>query len=86
MSFKEEMLFDFDLRLPRILVNGDGAVIDNVKSLVMLEENAIIVSCGKRFISVKGQNLAITFLEDERMFLRGTIDAVEFYGEKEAHE
>ena len=86
MSLKEELLMDFDLHAPRILVNGERAVVDNVKSLVLLSEEAIIVSCGKKYISVRGRSLSITFLEDERMFLKGNIDAVEFYGETDVHE
>ena len=34
MSIKEQLLFDFDLTAPRILVNGDQGVIDNVKNIV----------------------------------------------------
>ncbi len=86
MSFREEMLLDFDLRAPRILADGRSGIIDNVKSLILLTEDAVIADCGKRFISVRGTRLTITFLEDERMFLEGNIEAVEFYGEKDAHE
>ncbi len=86
MSLKEELLMDFDLRASRILVNGEQGMIDNVKRLVLLSEENIIVNCGKQYISVRGRRLSITFLEDERMFLRGAIDAVEFYGETDDHE
>ena len=86
MSLKEELLLDFDLRMPRILVNGTQGIIDNVKRLVLLSDESIIVSCGKQYISVRGRRLSITFLEDERMFIKGTIDAVELFGETDGHE
>lgn len=86
MSLKEELLLDFDLRMPRILVNGTQGIIDNVKRLVLLSDESIIVSCGKQYISVRGKRLSITFLEDERMFIKGTIEAAEFYGETDGHE
>jgi len=85
MSIKEQLLFDFDLTAPRILVNGDQGVIDNVKNIVQLSEEGIIVSCGKRYISIHGRNLSITFLEGEKMWVRGSIDSVEFHGKGEFH-
>lgn len=84
MSLKEELFLDFNLQTPRILVNGTQGMIDNVKSLILLSENNIVVSCGSQYISVQGRHLSITFLEEERMFLRGEIYAVEFYGETDA--
>ena len=81
MNWKEELILDFDLHMPRILINGDQAIIDNVKRILVLSEESVIVDCGKRQISVRGTNLAITYLDQERMFLRGKMDTVEFYGE-----
>ena len=86
MSLKEELLLDFDLRMPRILVNGTQGIIDNVKRLVLLSDESIIVSCGKQYVSVRGRRLSITFLEDERMFIKGTIEAAEFYGVTDSHD
>ncbi|MBQ8590757.1 MAG: YabP/YqfC family sporulation protein [Firmicutes bacterium] len=86
MSLKEEILLDFDLRSARITVNGSQAVIDNVKQLIVLSDDLIVVNCGKRSISVRGNGLSITFLDHQRMFLNGTIEAVEFYGEMTKHE
>ena len=85
MNIKEELIQDLDLRIPRILVHGDRGIIDNVKSIELLSEETIIVSCGKQSISVHGTNLSITYLEGERMVFVGKIDTVEFFGKRIIH-
>ena len=46
MSIKEELLFDFALNMPRMLVTGNTAVLDNVKKVMLLTDSKIVVYNG----------------------------------------
>lgn len=80
MSMKDEMLFDFSLHMPRVLVSGRSGVLDNVKKVVMVSETGIVVDCGKKYASVTGVGLSVDWLGEERMQISGEIRSVEFYG------
>ncbi|MBQ6948934.1 MAG: YabP/YqfC family sporulation protein [Firmicutes bacterium] len=82
----KELLQDLDLRIPKILVHGNRGMIDNVKTIELLSEETVVVSCGKQSISVHGSQLTITYLEGERMVFEGNIELVEFFGKKDLHE
>lgn len=83
---KEEIFQDLDLKIPWILIHGNHGIIDNVKSIELLSDEIIAVSCGKCSLSVHGSKLSITYLEGERVVFDGNIDLVEFYGKKVLHE
>lgn len=80
MGMKDEMLFDFSLHLPRILVSGRNGVLDNVKRIVLVSDTSIVVDCGKKFAGVAGTGLTVDWLGEERMLISGDISSVEFYG------
>ncbi len=80
MNLKEEFLFDFAVKMPRILVSGNAAVLDNIKKVALISGEQIIVSSGRRFTAIIGRNLEIKELADERMMIEGEIDEVRFYG------
>lgn len=82
MGFQEEFLFDFSLRMPRILISGKTAVVDNVKKIVMVGKDGIVVDCGSRYLALNGMDLVMEQLEEERMLVSGMITSVEFYEEK----
>ncbi|MBQ6684982.1 MAG: YabP/YqfC family sporulation protein [Firmicutes bacterium] len=82
----KELLQDLDLRIPKILVHGNRGMIDNVKTIELLSEETVVVSCGKQSISVHGSQLTITYLEGERMVFEGNIELIEFFGKKDLHE
>lgn len=77
---KAELLFDFAINMPRVLISGNTAILDNVKKLVLLSENQIIVHNGQRFTSVTGKDLVIKELRDERMLITGDMEQLQFYG------
>lgn len=79
MSVKEELLFDFAINMPRILVAGNTTVLDNVKKVMMLTDTEIIVCSGKRYTSVKGHDFVITGLKDERMLVAGEVEEIRFF-------
>lgn len=80
MTIKDELLFDFAINMPRVLVSGNTVILDNVKKLVLLSENQIIVHNGQRFTSVVGKGLVIKELKDERMLITGDLEQLQFYG------
>lgn len=80
MDIRNELLFDFSLHMPRILVSGRTGVLDNVKRIVMASDTVIVVDCGKKFTSVSGAGLCVDWLCEERMMISGDISSVEFYG------
>lgn len=79
MTIKDELLFDFAINMPRVLVSGNTVILDNVKKLMLLSQNQIIVSSGQRFTSVTGKNLIIKELKDERMLITGDLEQLQFY-------
>ena len=79
MGISEEILFDFSTSMPRILVSGRTGVVDNVRKLVMVGPDRIIVDTGRFFTAILGQGLIIDRLEEERMMVSGKIQQIEFY-------
>lgn len=80
MAIKDELLFDFSIHLPRVLLSGNTVILDNVKKLVLLSSEQIIVYHGPRFTSVRGKGLKIKELKDERMLITGDLEQLQFYG------
>ncbi|NLD18988.1 MAG: hypothetical protein GX663_01885 [Clostridiales bacterium] len=79
MLIKEDLLFDFAVNMPRILVSGHTTVLDNVKRVMLLTDTEIIVFNGKRFTSVKGRDFVVERLMDERMLIAGEVEEVRFF-------
>ncbi len=79
MNVREELLFDFSINMPRLLVSGKTGVIDNVKKIILITENSIIVDHGERFSGISGTALRVKSIEEERMIVTGDILSVEFY-------
>ena len=38
MTIREELLFDFAVNMPRVLVTGETTVVDNVKKLLVMTD------------------------------------------------
>lgn len=85
MGIKDEFLYDFGIKMPRLLISGKTAVIDNISRIALLTDTNITAECGRAFISLSGHNFAVDVIEDERMIVTGEIQKVEFYrGAKDA--
>lgn len=80
MDMIEEIMYDFELKKSRTLMSSNLAIVDNVKQLVVVGENSVIVSNGKEFTAISGTNLIIKELADCRMQVKGNIYKVEIYG------
>lgn len=79
MSVKDELMFDFALNIPRLMVCGDMIIIDNVKRIVLFSENQIIVHNGSCYTSATGKRLLISELGEERMIIKGELEAIHFF-------
>ena len=79
MSIKEELLFDFAINMPRVLVTGKTTVLDNVKKVVLLTDSQIVVFNGQRYTSVEGREFVITQLKEGRMLVSGEVEEIRFF-------
>lgn len=82
MDIKDELLFDFSINMPRLLISGETGIVDNVKKIIFITENSIVVDHGNRFSALNGDRLRVKMIEEERMVVKGKIQSVEFYSGK----
>ncbi|MGI6732964.1 MAG: YabP/YqfC family sporulation protein [Anaerovoracaceae bacterium] len=80
MFVMDELIYDFSVNLPRVLVGGKTGVLDHVKQLLIVTENNIVAKCGSGYISLSGSDLTVRQLSDERVIVSGEIQTIELYG------
>ncbi|MGI6731084.1 MAG: YabP/YqfC family sporulation protein [Anaerovoracaceae bacterium] len=88
MGIKEELIFDFSINMPRLLVSGNTGIIDNIKKIVLISDKNIIVDHGSQYSSIIGMDLVVKELGEERLTVTGKIQSIEFYYESkdQSHE
>jgi len=64
MSVKDELLFDFAVNMPRVLVT---------------KHTEIVVLNGLGYTSLAGKNFVVTSLNDDRMIVAGEVDEIRFF-------
>ena len=79
MTIKEDLLFDFAINMPRVLVSGKTTVLDNVRKLLLLTDSEIVVFNGQRYTSVTGTDFVVTELKEERMLVSGEVREIRFF-------
>ncbi|MDO4485679.1 MAG: YabP/YqfC family sporulation protein [Bacillota bacterium] len=79
MSIKDDLLFDFAITMPRVLVSGRTTVLDNVKKLMLLTDSEIVVFNGQRYTSVTGSDFVVKELKEERMLVSGEVREIRFF-------
>ena len=79
MTIKDDILFDFAVNMPRVLVSGRTAVLDNVRKLMLLTDSEIVVFSGQRYTSVTGEDFVVTELKEERMLVSGEVKEIRFF-------
>lgn len=79
MTIKEDLLFDFAITMPRVLVSGKTIVLDNVRKLMLLTDSEIVVYNGQRYTSVTGSDFIVTELKEERMLVSGEVREIRFF-------
>ncbi len=80
MFVLDELIYDFGVNLPRVLVGGKTGILDHVKKLLIVTESNIVANCGSGYISLIGENLSIRQLSDERVIVSGEIRTIELFG------
>ena len=78
MSVKDELMLDFSVNIPRIIICGDMTIADNVKRIVVFTDTQIVVHNGSCYISINGKRLFIKELGEERMIIKGELETVQF--------
>ena len=79
MSVREELLFDFAINMPRVLVSGETTVLDNVRKVMLLTDSEIVVFSGAKYTSLKGRGFVITQLKEGRMLVSGEVEDIRFF-------
>lgn len=79
MSIREDLLFDFAVNIPRVLVAGKTTVLDNVKKVMILTDRQIVVFNGQKYTAVKGHDFVMTMLKEERMLVSGEVEEIRFF-------
>ncbi len=79
MSVRDEILFDFAVNIPRLMVGGNLCIVDNVKRIVVFDICQIIVHNGKRYTAIEGKNLIVNELKEERMIIAGEVEQIRFF-------
>ena len=79
MTIKDDILFDFAVNMPRVLVSGRTAVLDNVRKLMLFTDSEIVVFNGQRYTSVTGEDFVVTELKEERMLVSGEVKEIRFF-------
>ena len=74
----DEIVNDFGVKVPRILVSGNYAVVDSVKKIYVLSEDIVTLETSEGYLSVLGNGLSVETLCDERIELKGEFSGVEF--------
>lgn len=82
MFVMDELIFDFSVNLPRVLVGGKTGVLDHVKQLLIVTDNNIVAKYGSGYISLSGSDLFIRQLSDERVVVSGEIKTIELFQRK----
>lgn len=75
----DEIIFDFNVNLPRILCSGNTVIIDNVKQIILLSKSELTVDCGQKYVSVNGRELKIQEIEEERVQIAGDVEKIQFF-------
>ena len=77
-SVKSEILNDFGMKMPRVLISGRYAVVDSVKKIYVLSCDIVTLETAEGYVSILGDNICVETLCDERIELSGDFTGVEF--------
>lgn len=84
MLIPDELIYDFSVNMPRVLIGGKTGILDNVKKIILISRQNVTASFGKRSVSINGDNLIVRELAEGRMLISGDIASIEFYGSEES--
>lgn len=75
---KSEILNDFGIKMPRVLISGTYAVVDSVKKIYVLSGDIVTLETSEGYVSILGSDICVDTLCDERIELSGDFSGVEF--------
>ena len=81
MRLIDDMVYDFDFTMPRIIATGRLVIFENMSEIVMISENVLTVSSGgrnKKYTTVEGEDFVIKEIGEGRLVIEGKIRSVEF--------
>ena len=81
MRLIDDMVYDFDFTMPRIIATGRLVIFENMSEVVMISENMLTVSSGgrsKKYTTVAGEGFVIKEIGEGRLVIEGKIRSVEF--------
>lgn len=81
MKLLDEIVYDLDFTMPRIIATGRLVILENVTAIVMISASALTVSSGKdrkKFTTVSGENFIIKEIGEGRLVIEGKIRSIEF--------
>ena len=79
MKIIDEMRYDLDFNEPKVTVSRQLAIMENVKTIVMISESSLTVECGNSFVTVTGSDFNIKEIFEGRLLVEGVIQGVEFF-------
>ena len=63
-SIRSEILNDFGMKMPRVLVSGRYAVVDSVKKIYVLSCDIVTLETSEGYISILGNDICVETLCD----------------------
>ncbi len=80
IDIKEELIFDFGIKSPRIMITENLILIDNITRIIDFSDKMLITQTGKNFYTiVNGEKIFISGLQNSRVICSGKIASVEFH-------
>ena len=79
MKVWNEIAFDFALTEPKVTASVRGAIIENVKKVILIGDTSVTVDTGRFYVTVKGRDFTICEIWEGRMEIEGIIEGIEFY-------
>ena len=78
MKLIEEMVYDLDFSMPRVIITGRTAILENIKSIEMISERSLTVSSRYGYTTVTGEDFIMKEIGEGRIIIEGSIERVEF--------
>lgn len=85
-SVRSEILSDFGMKMPRVLISGRYAVVDSVKKIYVLSCDIVTLETSEGYLSILGNDIYVETLCDERIELCGDFSGIEFIRPQKSEE
>ena len=79
MSIKDELIFDFNISMPRVMVCSKIIIVDYVKRIAEYSTERILLHNGRQYTSITGKGLILKEIKSGRVLITGELEAVRFF-------